>query len=63
MPKLNLLEIRRRRGISQTELAKLAGISNGYISELENNLKSPTVEIVCKLAKALNCSLDELIDC
>ncbi|NLY46819.1 MAG: helix-turn-helix transcriptional regulator [Tissierella sp.] len=63
MPKLNLYEIRRQRGMSQTELAELANISHGYISELENNLKSPTINILCKLAKALDCTLDDLVDC
>lgn len=63
MPKLNLYEIRRQRGMSQVELAKRSGVSHGYISELENNLKSPTINILCKLAKALNCTLDELVKC
>lgn len=63
MPKLNLYEIRRQRGISQMELAKRANISHGYISELENNLKSPTIDIVCKLAKSLDCSIQDLVEC
>lgn len=63
MPKLNLYDIRRQRGMSQIEVADKAGISHGYVSELENNLKSPSADILCKLAKALDCTLDELVDC
>jgi transcriptional regulator with XRE-family HTH domain len=63
MPKLRLYEIRRKRGISQMELAEKAQVSHGYISELENNLKSPTIDTVCKLAKALECSIEDLVDC
>lgn len=63
MPKILLYEIRRQRGISQEKLSDLSGVSKGYISELENNLKQPTIDTVCKLAKALECSLEELIQC
>lgn len=45
------------------EVADKTGISHGYISELENNLKSPTTDILCKLAKGLDCTLDDLVDC
>lgn len=42
MAKILLYEIRRKKGLSQLELFKRSGVSYGYISELENNLKSPT---------------------
>lgn len=63
MPKILLYEIRRQRGMSQMELSEITNISHGYISELENNLKSPTLKILCKLTKALDCTLDDLVDC
>lgn len=63
MPKLKLLEIRRQRGISQMELAKLSNVSSGYISELENGLKSPSINTICRLAKTLGCRPEELFEC
>ncbi|HZK02182.1 MAG TPA: helix-turn-helix transcriptional regulator [Anaerovoracaceae bacterium] len=63
MPKILLREIRRQRGISQLELSKQSGVSYGYISELEHNKKSPTVNTICRLAKALDCRPGELFRC
>lgn len=63
MPKLYLKEIRRQRGISQLELSRRSGVSYGYISELENELKIPTIDTICKLAKALGCKPEELFRC
>lgn len=63
MPKLYLKEIRRQRGISQLELSRRSGVSYGYISELENGMKSPTIDTICKLSKALDCKPEELFKC
>lgn len=63
MPKILLKEIRRQRGISQMELSRRADVSHSYISELENNLKSPTIDIICQLAKALECEPEDLYKC
>jgi len=61
--RLLLKEKRLDRGLSQLELAKLSSVSYGYISELENGKKSPTLDTVCKLAKALDCNPAELYEC
>lgn len=63
MPTLKLLEMRKARGISQLALSEKSNVSHGYISELENNLKMPTIETICKLAKALDCKPEELFSC
>ena len=59
---LRLREMREKRGMTQVSLATAVGVAQGYISALENGLYSPSFEILIKLAKALNCSLDELVD-
>ena len=47
-------ELRKRKGLSQQELAKLTGISQTYISQLEKNAdRNPSVEILNKISKAL----------
>ena len=47
-------ELRTQAGLSTTKLSKITGISSGYISELENNAKSPSAEILLKIIDALN---------
>jgi transcriptional regulator with XRE-family HTH domain len=48
-----LRELRRRAGLSQEELAELASIHPTYVSQIERGLKSPTVRMLARLAKAL----------
>jgi len=59
---LRLREIREKRGMSQVALASLVCVAQGYISDLENGKCSPSFEVLVKLARALECSLDELVD-
>ena len=47
-------------GISQTELAKLAGISRPFLSNIENGTAVPTICTAHKLAFALGKTVDEL---
>lgn len=51
---------RQARGLSQAALAKLAAISSGYLSELENSKRKPPKQrIVRQLALALGLSAQE----
>lgn len=57
----NLRRIRSKRGITQIDLSKITGITNAYISKVENGIKkNPSSIILNKLAKALNCSTNDL---
>lgn len=38
-------------GYKSAELAEMLGISQSYVSELENNKKQPTMEVLDKYAK------------
>ena len=51
---------REARGESQVNLAASAGISQGYLSQLEQDEREPTLSIAARLARALHVSLDEL---
>ncbi len=51
---------REALGESQVSLAASAGISQGYLSQLEANEREPTLSIAARLAGALGVSLDEL---
>lgn len=52
-PRLNLEECRKKKNVSQKQLAIILHISQGYISEIEQGLKSPTVRMLYKIADAL----------
>ena len=51
---------REALGESQVSLAAAAGISQGYLSQLEQDEREPTLSIATRLASALGVSLDEL---
>lgn len=53
--------VRRNRGLTQIELAKSAGMSSVGISYIENGKRKPTGNTLIKLAKALKCSIDDLV--
>jgi transcriptional regulator with XRE-family HTH domain len=47
-----LRKARQRAGLTQERLSFLAGLSRPYISELERNLKSPTVDTLFRIGSA-----------
>lgn len=57
-----LKEMRKKRGISQAELARRTGIPQGVISYIEcGRTKHPRVDTMQALATALQCTVDELL--
>ncbi|MGY5449340.1 helix-turn-helix domain-containing protein [Agarivorans sp. MS3-6] len=56
-----LKDIRKRKGLTQGELANLAGVELTQISRIERGVSEPKLETIKNLAIALNCSTDELI--
>lgn len=60
---LCLKNIRKEQKMTQKELARRSGFSQGYISKLENDKSmNPTLEVVACLAKSLNvCPLSLLV--
>lgn len=61
--KIYLQKIRWEKDYSIGKLAKLSGVSTAQISRIENGLTIPTVETLCRLAKALDCDVTDLFDC
>ena len=55
-----LRSAREARQQTQVQLAAEAGISQGYLSQLEQDEREPTLSIAARLATALGVSLDEL---
>lgn len=60
-PKLR--KLRKRRGLSQEDLARRCGLLREYIARIEiGAVASPRIETRRKLAKALKVSITELLD-
>lgn len=53
-------EIREKQGLTLRDLSRKTGISNGYLSEIENNQKHPSFFNMVIIAKALNVKLEQL---
>lgn len=56
----NLKSIRTRLGMSQQDLANLAGVTRQTISGVESGQYAPSVAITLRLAKALGCQVEDL---
>lgn len=56
----NIKLIRSIKKIRQKELANVVGITNNYLSMIENNLRTPSFTLIQKLALALDTSLQAL---
>jgi len=58
----NIKKLRKKLGISQDKLSKLANISHNTVIKIESGgIKNPTIRTAQKIAKALGISIDELI--
>lgn len=49
-------EMRKRRGLTLKEVAEATGYTIGHISQIERDLKSPSLVALRKIAACLNCS-------
>jgi transcriptional regulator with XRE-family HTH domain/KaiC/GvpD/RAD55 family RecA-like ATPase len=59
---LRLKEFRLRRGLSQTELAKLVGVTASTISQVESNLIYPSLPALMKMAEVLAVDLTSFFE-
>jgi transcriptional regulator with XRE-family HTH domain len=63
MPIGNLIkETRLKAGLTQVQLAKASGVSQGLITYYEADAKIPSALKLAALAKALHVSMDDLVD-
>ena len=58
---LDVRQARQRVGISQKDLARKVGITQAFLSEVVTGTKSPSLLTAAKLARALGCTIDELL--
>jgi transcriptional regulator with XRE-family HTH domain len=53
--------LRQAAGFSQEELAERAAIHRTYVSQIERGLKSPTIVMLFRLARALNTTPSRIV--
>lgn len=52
---------RIKKGLSQEQLAELVGITPTHLKHIESEHRKPSIEVLFRLSKILNLSLDSLI--
>ena len=57
-----LRKARTRAGLTQEELAFKAHVDRTYISMLENDKKSPTVDMLMRLCQSLGITASQLLE-
>ena len=54
-------EVRKSRGLTQSELAQMVDLSTKYISNIECGFKTPKLNTFVAIANALQCNADLLL--
>lgn len=59
----NVRKARKKKGLSQDKLAREAGVAYNTVVKIESGEnKNPTIETLRNIAKALDVSVDDLIN-
>jgi transcriptional regulator with XRE-family HTH domain len=56
-----LRELRKKRSMTQVELAERSGVPQNHISTIERGAKLPTIGTLIRLAAALQCKVTALV--
>ena len=59
---MSIKDKRIAANMSQEELAQASGVSRVAIASYESGKRTPSISIAARIAKALGCKLDDLID-
>jgi len=54
--------MRKQKNINQSELGALIGTSGNIVSKYERDFITPSIDVAAKIAKALNVSIDYLVN-
>lgn len=57
----NIAKLRKLNNITSTELSNIVGIKQPYLSQIENGKRSPSLDVLQGIAKALNTTVSELL--
>lgn len=56
-----IAQMRDERGWYQKKLAERAGLSAAFLSEIENDKRNPSTDVLLRISEALGASLDYLV--
>lgn len=59
---LKIREFRLAKSFTQEQLSELVGVSRVNISRYENGNREPPINVLAKIATALEVMLDDLVD-
>lgn len=54
-------EFRKKRGLTQNDLAILLGVKRSCVAKWETGVNFPSVPLLIKLSEIFNCTIDELV--
>jgi transcriptional regulator with XRE-family HTH domain len=58
----NVKRIRQEKGFTQQALADRIGIQRVYVAKIEGGVKTPSLQMLARLAKALKVLVGELVE-
>ena len=58
---IDIAALRKKLGMSAVELAAAIDVTPGFISQVENGKSGVSTDTAAKLARALGCTIDELL--
>ena len=58
----NLEDLRKSSGLTQQELSESAEVSRKSINAIENGIYVPSTVLALKIAKTLNCTVEEIFE-
>ena len=59
--KIKFKEYRKKRDLSQEEVAKILGVDRAAVAKWETGANSPRLDRLVELAKLFRCSVDDLL--
>lgn len=57
----HIMLLRKQKGLSQSELGKVIGTSGDVIGRYERDVITPSIDVIVKVAEALEVSIDFLV--
>ncbi|MDL2408587.1 helix-turn-helix transcriptional regulator [Rhizobium calliandrae] len=58
---MNVLRIRREQQLSQEQLSLRTKLTRAYLSGIEAGTRNPTVDVLARLAAALDVGVEDLV--
>ena len=58
---IDIAALRKKLGMSAVELSAAIDVTPGFISQVENGKSGVSTDTAAKLARALGCTIDELL--